>query len=120
MTDVIKHTIEEIMSEYEIPYCIYVKANGEIIKFGNTDNLEEPDLSNTLFYDSSSISGMLDYLKGNKQPRILSQGNVKSIIGTIQKDIFGYFINSTLNVIEYYEFAKIVHLKTKNEINEKI
>ena len=97
------------MASHEIPYCIYIDAEGKRTDIGSPNGLESPDFPKTLFYDSASENSMLEYLEANSQPRMISQGNVRSILGTIEKDMFALFMNSEMDVIEHHKFARGIH-----------
>jgi hypothetical protein len=109
MKNNVRTKIKELMTLHNIPYCIYLNVEGKRTEFGDPCSLEYPDFPKTLFYDSASEMAMYEYLQANVQPRMLSQGKVRSILGTIGKDIFALFMNSEVDIVDFYELAKDIH-----------
>ena len=103
------------MRKYDIPYCIFATTQSEVIHLGRKEDLEYPDFPKSIINDHSSITGLTEYLNANIQPRILSQGNVRSIIGMMQNgDIFAFFVNTKSSASEHYNFAKLIYQETRN------
>ena len=107
----------EIMNKYGIPCCIFGAQDTEIRKLGSEKALEEPSLPRTLFWNKEATAGVFEYLSANKQPRIVSQGNTRSVMGLSGSgELFCYFFNSELDVIKYYELAKEIYDETIRRI----
>ena len=120
MTDSIIKAIEKVMEESNIPFGIYISEHGEKFEMGDSGALKNPDFPRTLFYDETSTKEMYEYLESNIQPRMISQGEVKTIIGTYGGSIFAFFLNSSDHVLEHHKLAKRVHKKTLSQIENEI
>jgi len=120
MTDSIAKAIENVMKASNIPFAIYISEQGERFELGDRTVLKYPGFPRTLFYDDASTRDMYEYLETNIQPRMISQGEVKTIIGECGGNIFAFFLNSTDHVLEHYKFAKEVHKETLSQIENEI
>ncbi|MBT8124680.1 MAG: hypothetical protein KJO81_07640 [Gammaproteobacteria bacterium] len=120
MTDSITSTIGKVMEESNIPFAIHISERGEKFEIGDKSALKYPDFPKTLFYDETSTKDMYEYLESNIQPRIIEQGEVKTIIGTSGPSIFAFFLNSSDNILKHHKFAKQVYKETLERIQNEI
>ena len=120
MTDSIAKAIENVMGASNIPFAIYISEQGEKFELGDRTVLKYPDFPRTLFYDESSLRDMYEYLESNIQPRMISQGEVKTIIGKSGRNIFAFFLNSSDHVLEHYKYAREVYKETLSQIENEI
>lgn len=123
MNDLGLSAVEEIVKENQIPFCIYVNTEGQNFEVEMKGLLKDPNFPDTLYFDETSTKDNLDYLEFSKQPRILSQGLVRTVMGTVGKRQFAYFLNANSSVLEYYELAKRIYSETvargKSKIQQK-
>lgn len=116
MTDSIAKAIKNVMEAFDIPFAIYISEQEERFELGDRMVLEYPEFPKTLFYDETSTRNMYEYLETGTRPRMLSQGEVMTIIGECAGNIFSFFLNSSDHVFERYEHAKEVHAEALSRI----
>ena len=120
MTKSVANIIVKVMEESEIPFAIYVSEQGEKFEIGDRSTLKYPDFPTSLFHDETAMKDMYEYLESNIQPRMISQGEVKTIIGTSGASIFAFFLNSSDKIFEHHKFAKQVYKETLERIETEI
>ncbi len=105
--------LDEAFEAFGFQYgCLGDPELGVVWEKGNFDTLDGSDLPHSLFGDLEAISGTLEYLETNKLPRIMSQGDTRSVMGVLEcedkKYPYSFFLNTVQSVVEHHGFAKKV------------
>lgn len=104
--------IDKKMNEYGIQYACIATIDGSVFySLGDNQLLEYPDFPKRFFDTKMEIDILVNYLEGNLLPRMISQGNVRSIMGFSEsKDfVFSLFLNSKYDAKQHYQFARKIY-----------
>jgi hypothetical protein len=115
--------LEEAFEIFDFAYaCLGDPEIGVIWERGSCEGLDGADLPRTMFGDLEAISSTLLYLEANKPPRMMSQGETRSVMGNLEcenkKYPYSFFLNTDTSVIEHHEFAKKVYGWLNSQINQ--
>ena len=114
--------LEQAFKIFDFKYaCLGDPEIGVIWERGSCEELDDASLPRTLFGDLEAISNTLKYLEANKPPRMMSQGNTRSVMGLLEckdkKYPYSFFLTTYESVTEHYEFAKKVYAWMNSQIN---
>lgn len=100
----------QILNSHLLGCGVIASTDDHCSWFGDLDSLDCKSLPRQLFGGSEEIKSTFNYLAGNRQPKLLAQGRVQTVIGLVSDNIkYGFFWNSDQGPIEIYKLALLIH-----------